>query len=103
MNGKKRGGAKTVSLSRRKAQPDAFEKLSDNPTPSELKSAAVNVALAELEDRVADVRESWETDSLFEDAFEELTANSDVVVGRKLPLTTLPRHGSNLANSTRRP
>lgn len=68
-----RGAAKGVSLSRRKAQTNAFEKLPNNPTPDELKDAAVNVSLAELEERVADVRDSWETDSLFEDAFEELS------------------------------
>ncbi|KAF7546775.1 hypothetical protein G7Z17_g8189 [Cylindrodendrum hubeiense] len=72
----KRGAAKGVSLAKRKAQANAFEKLSENPTEAELKNAAANVALAELEERVADVRDSWETDSLFEDAFEELTADT---------------------------
>lgn len=71
----KRGAAKGVSLAKRKAQANAFDKLSENPTEAELKNAAANVALAELEERVADVRDSWETDSLFEDAFEELTAD----------------------------
>lgn len=73
----KRGAAKAVSLSKRKAQPDALDKLGDNPTEAEVRDAAVNVALAELEERVNDVRDSWETDSLFEDVFEELTVNPD--------------------------
>lgn len=68
----KRGAAKGVSLSRRKAKGDAFEKLPTDASVAELKAAAVHVSLADLEDRVADVRDSWETDSLFEDAFEEL-------------------------------
>lgn len=78
---KKRGGAKGVTLARRKANADAFDKLPEKPSPTELKNAAVNVALAELEDRVADVRESWETDSLFEDAFHELTADEQIAPG----------------------
>lgn len=73
----KRGAAKGVSLPKRKAQANAYEKLGDSPTVDEMKNAAVNVALAELEERVADVRDSWETDSLFEDAFEELSAGTD--------------------------
>ncbi|KAH7161405.1 DHS-like NAD/FAD-binding domain-containing protein [Dactylonectria macrodidyma] len=71
----KRGAAKGVTLARRKAQANAFDKLGENPTEEEYKTAFANVALTELEERVADVRDSWETDSLFEDAFEELTAN----------------------------
>lgn len=65
---------KAVTLSRRKASGNVIEKLSDNPTVENLKDAEVDVSLAELEDRVADVRDSWETDSLFEDAFEDLSA-----------------------------
>jgi NAD-dependent histone deacetylase SIR2 len=78
----KRGAAKGVSLSKRKAQPNAFDKLGDNPTEDEIKNAAANVALAELEERVADVRDSWETDSLFEDVFEELTTDSPSTDGK---------------------
>ncbi|KAK2603528.1 NAD-dependent histone deacetylase sir2 [Conoideocrella luteorostrata] len=69
----KRATTKGVSLTRRKAKADALEKSSDSASVDEVKAAAVNVSLAELEDRVADVRDSWETDSLFEDAFEELS------------------------------
>ncbi|PNY25465.1 NAD-dependent protein deacetylase hst1 [Tolypocladium capitatum] len=73
MTMKRVAAGKTVAPPRRKANADALEKLSDNPTLAEIKSAAVNVSLAELEERVNDVRDSWETDSLFEDAFEELS------------------------------
>ncbi|KAF5964541.1 NAD-dependent histone deacetylase SIR2, partial [Fusarium bulbicola] len=76
----KKGNGRTVALSKRKAQPNALEKLGDNPTEDEIKIAEANVALAELEERVADVRESWETDSLFEDAFDELNAHNTVAV-----------------------
>jgi hypothetical protein len=68
----KGAAAKGVSLPRRKAKPNALEKLPPDASVDELKTAAVHVSLTELEDRVADVRDSWETDSLFEDAFEEL-------------------------------
>lgn len=69
----KRGAAaKGVTLSRRKAKANALEKLPDGATVDQIKAASAHVSLAELEDRVADTRESWETDSLFEDAFEEL-------------------------------
>ena len=80
----KRGAAKAVALPRRKANANAYEQLPENPTATDLKNAEVNVSLAELEDRVADVRDSWETDSLFEDAFEELTADSKVTIGGEL-------------------
>ncbi|KAF4945458.1 hypothetical protein FGADI_11960 [Fusarium gaditjirri] len=76
----KKGNGRTVALSKRKAQPNALEKLGDNPTADEIKTAEANVALAELEERVADVRESWETDSLFEDAFDELNADNTVAI-----------------------
>lgn len=82
----KRGAAKGVSLPKRKAEADAFDKLSDNPTEAEMKTAAVNVALAELEERVADVRDSWETDSLFEDAFEELSAGVNTTTAGKFSI-----------------
>lgn len=70
---------------RSQAQADALDRLPENPTLEEIKEAAVNVSLAELEERVADVRDSWETDSLFEDALEELTDESGVYSGSKLP------------------
>lgn len=95
----KRGAAKGVSLAKRKAQANAFDKLSENPTEAELKNAAANVALAELEERVADVRDSWETESLFEDAFEELTANSPNGSDGELPSLFISSITSNLASS----
>jgi NAD-dependent histone deacetylase SIR2 len=74
-------GPKVVAPPKRRANADAYEQLPDNPTAADFKDAEVNVSLAELEDRVADVRDSWETDSLFEDAFEDLTADSRVDFG----------------------
>ena len=69
----KRGAAKGVALAKQKTSPKkVLEKLPDNPTSDELRDAAVHISLADLEERVADVRDSWETESLFEDAFEEL-------------------------------
>lgn len=78
----KRGPAKGVSLPKRKAQANAYDNLPENATPEEIKDAAASEALAELEDRVADVRDSWETDSLFEDAFEELSAETTSLDGK---------------------
>lgn len=43
------------------------------PTLEDVKQAEADASLADLEDRVNDVRESWETDSLFDDVFIELT------------------------------
>ncbi|KAJ4192627.1 Hypothetical protein NCS54_00296200 [Fusarium falciforme] len=94
----KRGAAKGVSLSKRKAQPNAFDKLGDNPTEDEIKNAAANVALAELEERVADVRDSWETDSLFEDVFEELTTDSPLTDD---PQVCTPEEASRLRRELR--
>ncbi|KAK7421504.1 NAD-dependent histone deacetylase sir2 [Neonectria magnoliae] len=95
----KRGAAKGVSLAKRKAQANAFDKLSENPTETELKNAAANVALAELEERVADVRDSWETDSLFEDAFEELAADSSAATDG--PDVCTPEEASRLRRELR--
>jgi NAD-dependent histone deacetylase SIR2 len=79
-------GKKGVALAKRtQAQVNALDRLPDNPTIEEIKEASVHVSLAELEERVADVRDSWETDSLFEDALEELTDESGVYSGSKLP------------------
>jgi hypothetical protein len=69
----KRGGTKGVKLPRRRAHTNAYADLPQKPTPEQLKDAAINVSLADLEDRVADVRDSWETDSLFEDALDNLS------------------------------
>jgi hypothetical protein len=80
-------GKKGVALAKRsQARLDALDRLPENATIEEIKEASVNVSLAELEERVADVRDSWETDSLFEDALEELTEESGVYSGSKLPL-----------------
>lgn len=57
--------------------PNAFEELPPSPTASALKAASVSVSLAELEQRVDDVRDSWETDSLFEDIIDSLTTTND--------------------------
>lgn len=83
MNTKRGTVNKGVSLPRRKAQADAYacDSLPENPTPAELNAAVNSEALAELEDRVADVRESWETDSLFQDAFDELSAETTTLDG----------------------
>lgn len=79
-------GKKGVALAKRsQARLDALDRLPENATIEEIKEASVNVSLAELEERVADVRDSWETDSLFEDALEELTEESGVYSGSKLP------------------
>ncbi|KAL2257652.1 hypothetical protein VTK26DRAFT_9359 [Humicola hyalothermophila] len=40
-----------------------------------------NSGLSELEERVNDLNDSWETDSLFEDVFEELTDDSSIPEG----------------------
>ncbi|KAK0761201.1 hypothetical protein N5P37_006147 [Trichoderma harzianum] len=76
-------GKKGVTLPKRtQAQLNALDRLPENPTLEEIKEATVHVSLAELEERVADVRDSWETDSLFEDALEDLTDESGVFSGR---------------------
>ncbi|KAH6608564.1 nad-dependent histone deacetylase sir2 [Trichoderma cornu-damae] len=93
-------GKKGVALAKRsQAHADAFDRLPDNPTIEEIKEAAVNVSLAELEERVADVRDSWETDSLFEDALEELTDDSGVYSGR--PDTCTPEEACRLRRELR--
>ncbi|ENH73939.1 NAD-dependent histone deacetylase sir2, partial [Fusarium oxysporum f. sp. cubense race 1] len=93
------GNGRTVALSKRKAQPNALDKLGDNPTEDEIKTAEANVALAELEERVADVRESWETDSLFEDAFDELNADNTVAIND--PKVCTPEEASRLRRELR--
>lgn len=72
----KRGAARGVKLPRRKGHAKALDELPPEPTPEQLQDAAINVSLADLEERVADVCDSWETDSLFEDAFEAITEES---------------------------
>ncbi|KAH0491172.1 hypothetical protein TgHK011_002614 [Trichoderma gracile] len=93
-------GKKGVALSKRsQAAADAFDRLPENPTIEEIKEATVNVSLAELEERVADVRDSWETDSLLEDAIEELTDESGVYSGR--PDTCTPEEACRLRRELR--
>lgn len=56
-----------------KADLHALENLPVDASSEQLKSAAVNVSLADLEERVADVQDQWDESSLFEDALDELT------------------------------
>ncbi|OAA63855.1 NAD-dependent histone deacetylase, silent information regulator Sir2 [Cordyceps fumosorosea ARSEF 2679] len=72
----KRGAARGVKLPNRRAHADALDRLPPEPTAAQLKDAAIEVSLADLEERVADVRDSWETDSLFEDTFEAIVEDS---------------------------
>ncbi|EJP64691.1 Sir2 family protein [Beauveria bassiana ARSEF 2860] len=72
----KRGAARGVKLPYRKAHANALNASRSEPTAAQLKNAAIEVSLADLEERVADVRDSWETDSLFEDAFEAIAEES---------------------------
>ncbi|KAJ4158678.1 uncharacterized protein LMH87_009194 [Akanthomyces muscarius] len=76
MSSTKRGAARGVKLPRRRAHANVLEKLPPAPTAAQLKDAAIEVSLADLEERVADVRDSWETDSLFEDTFEAIAEES---------------------------
>ncbi|KAL9477317.1 hypothetical protein ACSS6W_007158 [Trichoderma asperelloides] len=93
-------GKKGVALAKRsQARLDALDRLPENATIEEIKEASVNVSLAELEERVADVRDSWETDSLFEDALEELTEESGVYSGR--PETCTPEEACRLRRELR--
>ncbi|KYK55060.1 hypothetical protein DCS_07021 [Drechmeria coniospora] len=55
-----------------KGDANALDTLPENPTMEDIKRAEANVSLADLEARVNDVRDAWETDSLFEDVFQEL-------------------------------
>lgn len=78
----KTGAAKGVRLpAHPKVDLLAHEKLPDNPSVEELKTAAVTISLADLEERVADVRDSWEEDSLFEEVIEELTDDGVAATG----------------------
>lgn len=66
-------GAKGHALRRKKTNVEdgVKEKKLD-----EARKADAHMSLTELEERVKDVKESWETDSLFEDAFEELSSET---------------------------
>ncbi|KAL3962560.1 hypothetical protein ACCO45_004083 [Purpureocillium lilacinum] len=83
-----------------KGNPDALDSLPANPTLEDIKRAEANVSLAELEDRVNDVRESWDTDSLFEDAFLELSSSSDAD-GEKKSDACSPEEASRLRRELR--
>lgn len=72
----KRGATRAVKPPRRRAHVNAVDDLPPEASVEQLKDAAINVSLADLEERVADVRDSWETDSLFEDAFEVITEDT---------------------------
>ncbi|KAM3554154.1 hypothetical protein ARSEF4850_006587 [Beauveria asiatica] len=72
----KRGAARGVKLPRSKAHANALHDSPNEPTAAQLKNAAIEVSLADLEERVADVRDSWETDSLFEETFEAIADES---------------------------
>lgn len=75
MNNKRPGAPSGVALP---TGTQTLEKpLSEHATPDELKDAAINITVADLEERVASTRDSWETESLFEDAFEELVNGAD--------------------------
>lgn len=55
---------------------DAFDKLPEDPTVDEYKAAIAQVNLAELEERVDEVKDSWETDSLYDDLIIEVGADA---------------------------
>lgn len=82
-------GVVSLSASKRKPQTNAYDKLPKDATEAEIRDAAVTEGLAELEDRVADVRDSWETESLFDDVFDELTADTTSSNDGKLILCLL--------------
>ncbi|GJN84056.1 NAD-dependent histone deacetylase sir2 [Purpureocillium lilacinum] len=94
------GKAAAVALPPRRGNPDALDSLPANPTLEDIKRAEANVSLAELEDRVNDVRESWDTDSLFEDAFLELSSSSDAD-GEKKSDACSPEEASRLRRELR--
>ncbi|OAA46473.1 NAD-dependent histone deacetylase, silent information regulator Sir2 [Beauveria brongniartii RCEF 3172] len=83
----KRGAARGVKLPRRKAPANALDGSRSEPTAAQLKNAAIEVSLADLEERVADVRDSWETDSLFEDTFEAIAEESSASSSTSSPCT----------------
>ncbi|GAO16313.1 uncharacterized protein UV8b_05661 [Ustilaginoidea virens] len=70
-----RASEASVRCAQPTAEDDAVETPSENSSTTQVEAAAVNGSLADLEDGDADTlaRDSWETDSLFQDAFEELT------------------------------
>ncbi|PFH55025.1 hypothetical protein XA68_11016 [Ophiocordyceps unilateralis] len=93
-------GAKGHTLRRKKVNADD-SKLPKNPALDEAKKADANISLAELEERVNDVRESWETDSLFEDAFEELSNESSLSASGQLDGCCSPEEAGRLRRELR--
>ncbi|RDA86639.1 hypothetical protein CP532_5029 [Ophiocordyceps camponoti-leonardi (nom. inval.)] len=78
-------GPKGHTLRRKKADGDkTLDNLPKNPTLDDVKKADAHISLTELEERVNDVRESWETDSLFEDALEELSGDAPLAADDEL-------------------
>ncbi|KFH45897.1 NAD-dependent protein deacetylase-like protein [Hapsidospora chrysogenum ATCC 11550] len=98
----KRGASKGVTLAPRTDSPSkTVEKLPDNPTPDELRDAAVTISLADLEERVADVRDSWETESLFEDTFEVLISDETSASASGRASVCTPEEASRLRRELR--
>jgi hypothetical protein len=82
----KKVSAKGLKPPRPRADHHALEKLPQDASSEQLKSAAVNISLADLEERVADVQDQWEESSLFEDALDELTDETATTAdGSKAP------------------
>ncbi|KAG9257788.1 DHS-like NAD/FAD-binding domain-containing protein [Emericellopsis atlantica] len=57
----------------------------ETATPEELERAAITISVADLEERVADTRDSWETDSMYEDILETLEQESGDTPGSCTP------------------
>lgn len=74
---------------------------SPSATSEELKDAAVQISLVDLEERVADTRDKWENEFLFEDALDELT-KKDAQSSLCTPVPTIysPLVYSSLTNTT---
>lgn len=90
--------SKTQAQAQAHADANAYDKLPKDATEAEIRDAAVTEGLAELEDRVADVRDSWETESLFDDVFDELTADTTSLDD---PDTCTPGEASRLRRELR--
>lgn len=91
----KKSSTKGIKPPKPKADLHALEKLPQDPSSDQLKTAAVNISLADLEERVADVQDQWEESSLFEDALDELTDENVTATGGK-PLFLTFNHLSSL-------
>ncbi|KAG5970348.1 hypothetical protein E4U55_001727 [Claviceps digitariae] len=89
----KRASKKRASPIRPKVESD------DGPSVADFKAVAASESLAELEDRVADVRDSWETESLFEDVLDELSR--EMVGADETPDMCTPEEASRLRRELR--